>query len=58
MARSEDVTIGNGSLLKNGEDFGVEGNTLNPNLSLASTPVPAPTVDASLNLGQNEGVIG
>ena len=55
------LTSGGGSLLKNVEDFVVEGDIPNHNLSLISlpsTPVPAPMVDESPNLDQNEGDVG
>jgi len=57
-ARSKVAT---GGLLKNGEAFVVQGNTLNYNLSVMPSPsthVPAPTVEEPLNLDQNEGIVG
>ena len=55
------LTSGSGSLLENGEAFVVEGNTSIHNPYLISPPsktVPVPIVDESLNLDQNESVIG
>lgn len=58
IQREAHLTSGSGPLLENGEPFVVEGNIPNHNRSPPSTPAPAPMVDESPNLDQNEGDVG